>query len=359
MPRCSITFFVSLVALFLVFCLFSSGCGRSLERGAVKRVASPSKASMAAPVTTVRQNLSMANALKNGVSSEYTLGVEDRVQITVFRHDELRMETTIDPTGQISYYLIGDIQAAGLTPFELRDTIRDKLREYLRQPEVVVRVTEPRSRKIFVLGQVKKPGVYPMRSALTLLEAISAAGGATRDAYLSGAYVVREGKIMLVNFFKLIAKGNTNKNIPLLAGDAIYIPDSKDQKVFVLGEVNRQSAIPTTDTMTLLEAIAAAGGFTHDANRKSILVMRGNLSEPDVMQIDAERMDLVNNIPLQRGDIIYVASSSFADIERIAVRVAHILTPFLDVSRGIIYGDTAIDILKSEEVRKEVTIPVY
>jgi polysaccharide export outer membrane protein len=286
------------------------------------------------------------------------LGPEDTVEITVFRHDELRMKTTIDATGQISYYLIGDIQAAGLTPFEFRDKIREKLREYLRQPEVVVRVTEPRSRKIFVLGQVKNPGVYHMRSELTLLEAISAAGGATRDAYLSGAYVVRDGKILLVNFFKLIAKGNTDENIPLMVGDVIYIPDNKDQKVFVLGEVNRQSAIPTTDTMTLVEAIAAAGGFTHDANRKSILVMRGNLSEPDIMQIDAGRMDLVNNIPLQRGDIIYVARSSFADVERIAVRIAHILTPFLDVSRGIIYGDTAIDILTGETFQTQVTIPV-
>lgn len=359
MPRCSLTFSVSLVALFLVFCLFSSGCGRSLERSAVQRAASPPKASMAAPVTTVRQNLSMAAALKNPAPSEYMLGAEDRVEITVFRHDELGMETTIDPTGQISYYLIGDIQAAGLTPYELRDKIREELREYLKQPEVVVRVTEPRSRKIFVLGQVKNPGVYRMRSELTLLEAISAAGGVTRDAYLSGAYVVRDGKILLVNFFKLIARGNTDENIPLLVGDVIYIPDNKDQKVFVLGEVNRQSAIPTTDTMTLIEAIAAAGGFTHDANRKSILVMRGNLSEPDVMQIDAGRMDLVNNIPLQRGDIIYVASSSFADVERIAVRIAHILAPFLDVSRGIIYGNTAIDILTGEKFQTQVTIPVF
>lgn len=358
MPRCRLTFLVSLVTLSFVFCLFPAGCGRSLERSAVKRAASPPKASMEGSVATVRQNLSMAKTLKNSVSSEYILGAEDRVEITVFRHDELRMEATIGPTGKISYYLIGDVQASGLTPFGLRDKIREELREFLRQPEVVVRVTEPRSRKVFVLGQVKNPGVYPIRSELTLLEAISAAGGVTSDAYLSGAYVVRGGKILLVNFFKLIEKGNTEENIPLLVGDVIYIPNRKDQKIFVLGEVNKQSAIPTTDTMTLLEAIAEAGGFTHDANTKSILVMRGNLSEPDVMKIDAGRMDLVNNTPLQRGDIIYVASSSFADVERIAVRIAHILTPFLDVSRGIIYGDTAIDILTGEKIQRQVTIPV-
>ena len=358
MPKCRLRFPVSLLIFLFMFCLFPSGCGRSLEQSAVRRNASLPNASMEGSVTTVRQNLSMAKTLKNGVSSEYILGAEDTVEITVFRHDELRMETTIGPTGQISYYLIGDIQAAGLSPFELRDEIREELREFLRRPEVVVRVTEPRSRKIFVLGQVKNPGVVPMRSELTLLEAISAAGGVTSDAYLSGAYVVRGGKILLVNFFNLIKKGDTEENIPLLIGDVIYIPNNKDQKVFVLGEVNRQSAIPTTDRMTLLEAIAEAGGFTHDANRKSILVMRGNLSEPDIMKIDSGHMDLTKNIPLERGDIVYVASSSFADVERIAVRIAHILTPFLDVSRGIIYGDTAIDILTGEKIQKQVTIPV-
>jgi polysaccharide export outer membrane protein len=216
---------------------------------------------------------------------------------------------------------------------------------------VVVRVTAPRSRKIFILGQVKNPGVYPMRSELTLLEGISAAGGVTPDAYLSGAYVVREGKILVVNFFELIEKGNTEENIPLMVGDVIYIPDNKDQKVFVLGEVNKQSAIPTSDRMTLFEAIAEAGGFTHDANKKSILVMRGNLSEPDIMKIDARRMDLAKNIPLERGDIVYVASSSFADVERIAVRLSNILQPFYNLSRTVVWGDAAVGVMEGKDSR--------
>jgi polysaccharide export outer membrane protein len=356
MPKCRLAFLTSLVALCFVFCLFPSGCGRLFNRTATKRTAFPSGASMEGSVTMGRQNLSMAKTLKKGMSSEYLLGPEDTVQITVFRHDELSMETTIGPTGQISYYLIGDIQAAGLTPFELRDKIREELREFLREPEVVVRVTEPRSRKIFILGQVKNPGVYPMRSELTLLEAISGAGGVTPDAYLSGAYVVREGKILLVNFFELLEKGNTEENVPLMVGDVIYIPNNKDQKVFVLGEVNKQSAIPTSDRMTLFEAIAEAGGFTHDANKKSILVMRGNLSEPDIMEINAGYMDLAKNIPLERGDIIYVPNSAFVDAERIALRISHILQPFLQLARGIILQDTAIDVLEGQKTETRIIV---
>jgi len=323
-----------------------------VHRTAMKREASPPKASMeSSPVKMVKQNLSMAKKLKNRQSTEYLLGPEDTVEISVFLHDELKMETTISPTGKILYYLIKDVQAAGLTQFQLRDKIQKELANFIKDPKVVVRITEYRSHKAFVLGQVNTPGVYRMRNDFSLLEAISAAGGITSDAYLGGAYVVRDGKILLVNFFELIEKGNTEENIPLLSNDVIYIPNNKDQKVFVLGEVNKQSAIPIGDRLTLLGAIAEAGGFTRDANKRSLLVMRGNLSEPEIMNIDAKRMDLAANIPLQRGDIVYVASSAFADVERIAVRLSHILEPFYTLARTVVWGDAAIEVFQGADSR--------
>jgi polysaccharide export outer membrane protein len=301
----------------------------------------------------------MAERLKNRPRTEYLLGPEDTVEISVFRHDDLKMETSISPMGKISYYLIDDIQAAGMSQFQLRDKIKEELAKFIKVPEVLVRITEHRSHKVFVLGQANNPGVFHMRSDFTLVEAISSAGGITPDAYLGGAYVVRDGEILLVNFYKLIEKGNMGENIPLMPNDVIYIPDNKEQRVFVLGEVNKQSAIPTRDGLTLLAAIAEAGGFTHDANKGAIIVMRGNLSEPQIMKIDAKRMDLTANIPLRRGDIIYVASSGFANVERTALRISNILQPFLQVARGIILTDTAVDVLKGEEVKKQVTIPVF
>lgn len=342
---------LSFIIFSLLICFAQSGCGRSVERAAVKKTTSPPCASMPRLVKMARQDLSMARRLKQRQPPEYILGPEDVVEISVYGHDDLRMEATVSPTGKISYYLIGDIDAAGLTRFQLRDNIQKKLATYVKDPGVIVRISQYRSHKVFVLGEVKTAGVYRMRNDFSLLEAISAAGGVTSDGYLGGAYVVRDGKILLVNFFELIEKGNTEENIPLLSNDVIYIPNSKDQKVFVLGEVNKQAAIPIREKLTLLEAIAEAGGFTRDAKKESIVVMRGNLSEPEIMKIDAERMDLVANIPLKRGDIIYVASSAFADVERIAVRLSHILQPFLSVARGIILQDAAIDVLGGEETR--------
>ena len=200
-----------------------------------------------------------------------------------------------------------------------------------------------------------------MKNDLTLLEAISSAGGITSDAYLKGAYLVRGGKMVLINFVDLIRGGNTEENIPLLSGDLVYVPDKNDQKVFILGEVNRQSAVPIRERLTLLAAVTEAGGFTLDANKKSVVVLRGNLSEPEIMTIDAKRIlkenDLAADIPLQRGDIVYVPSSLFADVERVAIRLTNILEPLLDTLRGIILADYVWDVVvQGEEPARRIII---
>lgn len=351
------------VSLFIIvsvsYGIFQGGCQSSVGRRA-RPQPSPTQTSVQQAIQVNRQNLSMAKELKDRPPAEYLLGPEDTVEISVFRQEDLKMEATVSSTGKISYYLIGDIQAAGLTQFQLRDRIQKELARFFKDPKVVVRITEYKSHKVFALGQVKNPGVYRMKTDYTLLEAISAAGGITPDAYLGGAYLVRDGKILLINFFDLIKRGNTEENIPLVSGDIIYIPDRNDHKVYLLGEVNKQSAIPLGERLTLMEAITEAGGFTRDANKKSILVLRGNLSEPEIITVDAKIMlkegNLVANIPLHHGDIVYVPSSTIADVERFAVRLTNILEPYLQVMRGVILTDVAIDVLQGEEVRRRVIV---
>jgi polysaccharide export outer membrane protein len=307
-------------------------------------------------VETNQEDLSMAKALNSQPSPQYVIGPEDVLQISVFRHEDLTMEATVSSEGMISYYLVGDIPASGLTRFELRDKIEKALSKYIRRPQVIVQIVEARSHKVYALGEVESPGVYHMRTHFTLIEALSEAGGITSDAYLSGAYIVRNGRVLLVNFYELIKKGNTEENIPLVPGDVIYIPSNKDQKVFVLGEVNRQAAIQIDERITLLEAVARAGGFTHDAKRNSIMVMRGNLSRPEIMKINCDDMPIAANVPLQQGDIIYVASSTISNVERVALRISNILQPFLDVARGIILQDSAVDVLEGEDVQTSIVV---
>jgi polysaccharide export outer membrane protein len=345
------------VTFIVVLPFFFTGC-RSTVRAAVKEgVAAPAmEAAGTQPVKTTKQNLSMAQEIKDLKPAEYVLGPEDKLRISVFRRDEMTTEVTVSTSGRISYYLAGDMDASGLTAFELRDRLQAKLVQYIKAPEVYVEILEHRSHKVFVLGQVNNPGVYRMKNDYTLLEAISESGGITRDAYLDGAYVVRDGKVLIVNFYELLEKGNMGENIPLVKGDVIYIPDNRDHKVFVLGEVRNQAAIPIRAQLTLIEAIAEAGGFTQDAKKDSIVIMRGNLSEPEIMQINAEDLNVASRIPLRRGDIVYVASSTIANVERAAVRLSHILQPFLQVARGIILSDTAADVLEGESLNTKVIV---
>ena len=146
--------FLALIAILLVYLSFQSGC-QSSHRGAVKGADLSSQSNT---VKSNKQNLSMAKELKNHPPTEYILGPEDTVEISVFRHDELRMKATISPMGKIPYYLIGDIQAGGLTQFQLRDEIQRELAKFVKDPKVVVRIPNTIATKYSSWARLQNPG---------------------------------------------------------------------------------------------------------------------------------------------------------------------------------------------------------
>lgn len=325
------------VALFIV-----GGCfgGRAAPLTQV-RVEGPKAPKVEVPFQEAGK-LSMAEALRVEAPTEYVLGPGDTVEISLLRHDEFKAQVTISPTGKILYYLVEEVEAAGLTLFQLRDELKKRLTPYIREPEVLVRITEYKSQKVFVLGQVRNPGIHPLRGSTTLVEALSMAGGVTDNAYLKGAYLVRNGKLTIVDFPALLERGSMQENVPLRPNDIIFIPDETERKVFVLGEVNRPTALVLDKEFSLLEAIATAGGFTRDANPRAVLLLRGDLSKPRYVQVDVQRMvqerDLAASLSLEPRDVVYVPSSTMADVERFMARLATILSPIVDLERAIILG---------------------
>jgi len=160
--------------------------------------------------------------------TEFILGPGDTVEITVYRHDDLKRTVPIDTSGRISYPLVGDIQAGGLSIFQLRDNIRDGLSEYIKEPQVTVSVTSVQSQKVYVLGEVQKPGAFALNTPLSALEAISSAGGFTTDAK-DGSVIVMRGKKENPELIKLdlksaLEKGNVAQDIQLQAGDIVFVP---------------------------------------------------------------------------------------------------------------------------------------
>jgi polysaccharide export outer membrane protein len=194
-----------------------------------------SKAKPASPVapsaSPVMATPSAAVAPAGGypLSSDYVIGPDDVLQITVWKNDALSRTLPVRPDGKISLPLLHDIQAAGLTPMQLRDKIAAALGEFMPNPEVAVTVTDVRSYRVSVLGEVQKPGVLQLKADTTVLEAIALAGG-FRD-------FASPGKIMILrkdtngathkipfNYNRVVKDNRSQDNVTLKSGDVVVVP---------------------------------------------------------------------------------------------------------------------------------------
>jgi polysaccharide biosynthesis/export protein len=158
---------------------------------------------------------------------DYVLGSDDQLHITVWKETDFTVSLPVRPDGKISLPLINDIQAAGLTPMQLRDSITEKLKKYIADPRVTVVVTAMNSRRVFVSGEVLHTGAMPLLPNMTMLQALAAAGF-TQFANLKGIYVLRmeNGKQVRIPFnYRQVIKGNhPEQNIPLRPGDTVVVP---------------------------------------------------------------------------------------------------------------------------------------
>jgi polysaccharide export outer membrane protein len=170
----------------------------------------------------------MAEAKPAGAnSSDYVLGSDDQLHITVWKEADFSVTLPVRPDGKISLPLINDIQAAGLTPMELRDSITEKLKKYIADPRVTVVVTAMNSRRVFVSGEVVHTGAIPLLPNMTMLQALANAGF-TQFANLKGIYVLRmeNGKQVKLPFnYREVIKGrHPEENILLKPGDTVVVP---------------------------------------------------------------------------------------------------------------------------------------
>jgi len=157
----------------------------------------------------------------------YRIGPEDILHVSVWNNPELTIDVTVRPDGKISFPLIKEIQAADFTPMELSDVISRNLKEYIKDPRVTVIVTQTNSRKVFLVGNVLRPGSYLLRHDMTLLQALSLAGGFTAFASPRDIKLIRDAggkqESRSINYYKMI-KGTEVDDYMLKPGDTIVIP---------------------------------------------------------------------------------------------------------------------------------------
>lgn len=159
---------------------------------------------------------------------EYTIGDGDVLYISVWQEETLSQEVIVRPDGRISFPLVGDVPAVGLTFSELSEELTKKLNEYIKVPVVSISLRKLGGKKVIVLGEVKVPGVYSVTGGRTVLEAIALANGFTEDAVLSSVIVIQGGlqnpKGMRINLDRAINKLDMSQNIVLQPEDIIYVP---------------------------------------------------------------------------------------------------------------------------------------
>jgi len=176
------------------------------------------------PANTMQGTVPASDA---GTASDYVIGADDVLHISVWKEPDLSETLPVRPDGKISMPLLNDVTAAGLTPLQLKDSITEKLKKYIADPRVTVVVTAMNSRRIFVTGEVVHSGPMPLLPHMSMLQALSQAGF-TQFANLKGIYLLRteNGKQEKLPFnYKEVVRGNhPEQNIVLKPGDTLVVP---------------------------------------------------------------------------------------------------------------------------------------
>lgn len=158
---------------------------------------------------------------------EYVIGAEDALHIAVWKEPDFTATLPVRPDGKISLPLLGDVQAAGMTPKELSDSIAEKLKKFIADPRVTVVVTQINSKRIYLVGEVGHPGAMPMSPNMTVLQALANSGlsqfANTKKIYLLRTVNGKQEK-MPVNYRKLVKGEDINGNYVLIPGDTIVVP---------------------------------------------------------------------------------------------------------------------------------------
>lgn len=170
-----------------------------------------------------------ASKSEKGIETlEYIIGNGDVLDVKVWQNSDLDDEVIVRPDGRVSFALVGDIIATGLTISEFRDDLTLKLREFIRSPQVSVSIKAIGGKKVIVLGQVKTPGVYQLMGTKTILEAVSLAGGFTEHAVISSVMLIEGGfekpDPKRLDLTKALARADISDNVVLNTDDMIYVP---------------------------------------------------------------------------------------------------------------------------------------
>lgn len=266
-------------------------------------------------------------ALLQPSTAPFRLGPGDRLDLELLGDDTGPQATFVGPDGKIYFSLLPGLEVWGLTLAETKALVEKELARYVNHPQIALTLRAVESRNVWVMGRINTPGLYPLAAPMTVLEAISRAGGLFTSRFsgtteeladLHHSFIVRRGDYLPVNFHQLIRQGDTAQNIYLEPDDFIYLPSSLSTEVYVIGAVFQPRAVPFKDQVTLVSAIANARGTLPDAFLREVVVVRGSLAQPSAALVNYHAIVTGQqpDFPLEPRDIVYVPFSPYRKLEK-------------------------------------------
>lgn len=237
-------------------------------------------------------------------NGNYILGPGDTIEIVFFGDADLSRTVAIKPDGTVALPLVGEVKASGMTTTQLAAQLARLYAKYKKSPSITVVVRELRVDRMYILGQVTRPGEYQIRPGIGILELLASAGGPTNRADLAKAVIIRGGKeTILLNLLEAFAKSQS-PDVQIAAGDVLFLPET-DRRMVVLGQVNRPGSYELLEGQRVTDLVAAAGGVTTRAAPKRAFLVRGN----EQVSLDLEKAltgAVDANVPLRAGDMLVV-----------------------------------------------------
>ena len=256
-------------------------------------------------------------------TEDYVIGANDKLEIKVFELGQLDRTVRVTSDGTISLPLLGEVQIGGVTPRQAEETIARMLQEkkMVINPQVSVQVLEFISRRVYVQGAVVgKGGYYELLGDRTLLDVLGEAGGLQKDAdkriFVNRPFAKAGEERIVVDAERLFYQGDPLANVQIQPGDIITVPFAQEFKVFVNGAVKNPGPVnyQSYESMTVLQAVTAAGGATDRANESKIQVIRRHADgTKQLFKVNLKRIKRGKDedMILERNDIVVVPESFF------------------------------------------------
>ncbi|MGR2736908.1 polysaccharide export protein [Billgrantia sp. Q4P2] len=297
----------------------------------------------------------ISEALREDISGyEYYIGKGDVLSVIVYGHPELTIPAggersaaesgnTVHSDGTIFYPFIGRIPVEGRTVREVREIVARGLEPYVAMPQVEVQVAQYNSQKVNITGAVQDPGPLAIRNVpISVLDAINLSGGLADHANWHDVLLTREGEEIRLSLHEMLNEGRLDQNMLLRAGDVLHVPDSSNQKVYVMGEVRDPKSLPMgASRLTLTDALSEAGGINEgNANASGIFVIRRAPEDSDklatVYQLDARNataLMLGAEFTLQPTDVIYVTTTPLGRWNRVVRQILPTVSSIYQTTR--------------------------